>query len=139
MKTLKEYVVTEKVDFARPRATPVQQGATARPSTRVGRIPRVARLMALAIHYQRLMDEGAVKCQSEIAMMCHVTRARVTQVMNLLLLAPDIQEAILFLPPTVAGRDPIKEWHLRPIAAEVAWERQRQKWTELNQMWTNGA
>lgn len=36
----------------------------------------------------------------------HVTRARVTQIMNLLNLAPDIQGAILFLLPVKFGRDP---------------------------------
>jgi hypothetical protein len=42
----------------------------------------------------------------------HVTRARVCQIMNLLQLAPDIQEAILFLPRVEGGRDPIKERRL---------------------------
>lgn len=49
-----------------------------------------------------------------LARLGHVTRARVTQIMNLLNLAPDIQEEILFLPRTLKGRDPIRERHLRP-------------------------
>lgn len=48
--------------------------------------------------------------------------------MNLLHLAPDIQEEILFLPRTARGRDPIKEWQLRPVAAELHWRRQRRMW-----------
>ena len=65
------------------------------------------------------------------AQLIHVTRARVTQIMNLLLLAPDIQEAILFLTRTVKGRDPIRERHIRPIAAEIEWRRQRDWWGRL--------
>ncbi|MCX5658424.1 MAG: hypothetical protein NTW19_01725 [Planctomycetota bacterium] len=48
--------------------------------------------------------------------------------MNLLNLAPDIQEAILFLPPTVAGRDPIQEWQVRPVASLPCWQAQRKSW-----------
>jgi len=96
-----------------------------------GRIPRVARLMALAIKFERLLNEGAVRDQAELAELGHVTRARMTQIMNLLHLAPDIQEAILFLPRTTSGRDPIRESHIRPIAAEVEWRRQRRMWKKL--------
>jgi hypothetical protein len=51
--------------------------------------------------------------------------------MNLLNLAPDVQEDILFLPLTEAGRDPIKEWQVRPIAAESDWRRQRKMWRQF--------
>ena len=57
-----------------------------------------------------------------------MTRARVTQIMNLLNLAPDIQEAILFLPLIEGGREPVKEWQVRPVAAEVEWPAQRRMW-----------
>jgi len=68
---------------------------------------------------------------AEIARLGHVTRARVTQIMNLLHLAPDIQEEILFLPRTERGRDPIRERHVRPIAAELDWRKQRKMWGEV--------
>jgi hypothetical protein len=45
--------------------------------------------------------------------------------MNLLLLAPDIQEAILSLEPTTRGRDRIKERDLRSIAIVPDWRVQR--------------
>ncbi|RLJ02122.1 MAG: hypothetical protein DRP08_04835, partial [Candidatus Aenigmatarchaeota archaeon] len=61
----------------------------------------------------------------------HVSRARVTQIMNLLLLAPDIQEEILFLPRTLTGRDPIRERMIRPIAAVPDWRKQRKMWKQL--------
>lgn len=93
-----------------------------------GRVPRVIRLMALAIKIDDLIASGAIADQAEAARLGHVTRARMTQIMNLLLLAPDIQEAILNLPRVKRGRDPIVETHMRPIAAEVDWERQRAMW-----------
>ena len=96
-----------------------------------GRVPRVARLMALAIRMQRLIDSGEVRDYAELARLGHVTRARVTQIMNLLCLAPDIQEEILFLPPVEHGRDPIKEWQIRPIALVPDWRKQRRMWRQL--------
>ncbi len=48
--------------------------------------------------------------------------------MNLLQLAPDIQEAILFLPRTIKGRDSIREIMVRPIAAQADWRNQRRLW-----------
>ncbi len=96
-----------------------------------GRISRVARLMALAIRFDQLIQEGAVANQAELARLGHVTRARLTQVMNLLNLAPDIQEQILFLPPTERGRAPVTERQLRPIAAVLDWRMQRRMWDKL--------
>ena len=61
--------------------------------------------MALAIRFDGLLHDGAVKDQAELALLDHVSRARVTQIMNLLMLAPDIQESILFLPRTMRGRE----------------------------------
>jgi hypothetical protein len=61
-----------------------------------------------------------------------LTRARVTQLTNLLLLAPAIQEEILALPPVTTGRDLITERTLRPIVAEPVWERQIATWRQLN-------
>ncbi len=96
-----------------------------------GRIPRVSRLMALAIQYAQLLSNGEVEDQSTIARLARVTQPRMTQIMNLLHLAPDIQEAILFLPRTLKGDDPIHEKLLRPMTAEVGWETQREMWREI--------
>lgn len=93
-----------------------------------GRVPRVARLMALAIRFDGLLRSGAVRNQAELAAVGHVTRARMTQILNLLHLAPDLQEAVLNLPLVRHGRDPISEGALRPIAAEMDWSRQRGMW-----------
>lgn len=93
-----------------------------------GNLPRVTRLMALAIRFEGLIRDGEVRDLADVARLGHVTRARVTQVMNLLHLAPDLQEAILALPRVERGRDPITERDLRPIAAIVDWRKQRQMW-----------
>lgn len=94
-----------------------------------GRIPRVTRLMALAIRFDHLIRTGEVRDMAELARLGMVTRARVTQIMNLLLLAPAIQEAVLYLDPVESGRDPITERDLRPIAAVADWRRQIRLWT----------
>ncbi|WP_297030976.1 hypothetical protein [Thermogutta sp.] len=90
-------------------------GQAPRVKTPQGRVPRAARLMALAIHFDRLIREGVIKDQAELARVGHVSRARVTQIMNLLCLAPDIQEELLFLPRVEQGRDPITEAAPAPV------------------------
>jgi hypothetical protein len=96
-----------------------------------GRVPRVARLMALALRLDELVRTGQVANYSALASLGHVTRARICQIMNLLHLAPDIQEALLFLPPTRRGRDPIILADLMPIAAALDWRKQRRRWRHL--------
>jgi hypothetical protein len=94
-------------------------------------VPRVSKLMALAIRFDQLIQDGAVEDQAQLARVGHVTRARLTQIMNLLNLAPDIQEAILTLPAPEAGRDPVTEKQLRPVAAELEWRKQRRMWATM--------
>ena len=96
-----------------------------------GNVPRLSKLMALAIRFDGLVRGGEVRDYADLARLGYVTRARITQIMNLLNLAPDIQEGILFLPRTVKGRDPIRERDVRPIAAVPHWHRQRKMWKKL--------
>lgn len=96
-----------------------------------GRVPRLARLMALAIKLEELVRDGKVTDYAELARLGHVTRARMTQIMNLVNLAPDIQEEILFLPLVEQGRAPITERDVRPIAAMLDWDKQRSMWRQL--------
>jgi hypothetical protein len=96
-----------------------------------GRVPRVARLMALALRLDELVRTGQVASYSALATLGHVTRARICQILNLIHLAPDIQEALLFLPPTQRGRDPIILADLMPIAAAIDWRKQRRLWRRL--------
>ncbi len=68
---------------------------------------------------------------AEVARLGRVTRARVTQVMHLADLAPDIVEELLFLPLSKEGRDPVTERQLRPIVAKPDFATQRTLWREL--------
>ncbi len=114
--------------------TPTRRGrrpAEAVMAANTGKLPRVTRLMALAIKFDGLIRDGVVRDYAELARLGYVTRARMTQVMNLLNLAPDIREGLLFLQPTTAGRDPISERALRRITAIVRWDRQRRLWREM--------
>ena len=97
----------------------------------LGRVPRVARLLALALRMDDLCRCGEVTDYAELARLALVTRARMTQIMSLLLLAPDIQEEILFLPRTSGCRDAVQEKAIRPIAAVPDWRKQRVMWRDL--------
>jgi hypothetical protein len=94
----------------------------------VGRVPRVARLLALAHRIEAMVRTGELKDRADAARTLGLTRARVTQVMNLLLLAPSIQESILELSAVTSGPDPVTERSLRGIVAEPDWGRQLQLW-----------
>jgi hypothetical protein len=96
-----------------------------------GRVPRVARLMALALRCDEMVRSGQIRSYCELATLGHVTRARISQIASLLHLAPDIQEALLFLPPTERGRDPIILADLVPLAAAFDWRKQRRLWRKL--------
>jgi hypothetical protein len=109
----------------------VHQGETPTASPCLGRVPRVARFMALALRFDELIRTGVVADYADLARLGHVTRARITQMMNLLLLAPDIQEAILFLPRVERGYDPIHLRQLQPIALVPDWRKQRRLWAKL--------
>jgi hypothetical protein len=111
-------------------AVPAAVAGTVQP----GRVPRVARLMALAVRFDALIRAGTVKNQAELARLGQVSRARISQILSLLLLAPDIQEALLFLPAVRRGRAPILLCHLWPIAANPDWARQRQQWRVLRRL-----
>jgi len=96
-----------------------------------GRLPRVARLMALAWRLDGLVRSGQVASYGELARLGHVSRARISQILNLVYLAPDIQEEILFLPPVERGRDPVLLADLQPLASTLDWRRQRRCWRQL--------
>jgi hypothetical protein len=105
-------------------------GAEPAPQTVVpGRVPRLARLMALAIRFEGLLRAGHK--QADLAQLGHVSRARISQILSLVHLAPDIQEAILFLPRVQRGRAPLILAKVLPIAAIPDWKKQRHRWQAL--------
>jgi hypothetical protein len=98
---------------------------------RVGRVPRVARLMAAAIRFDQLIRDGVVVDRAELARLGHVSRARVTQIMNMFDFSSELQGLVLFLSAVEKGKDPITERDLRPISAEPDWKTQRRMWDRL--------
>ena len=95
-------------------------------------VPRIARLMALALKFEQMMRQSLVTDYSVLAALGRVSRARVTQIMNLLNLAPDIQEQILFLKAETAERQGICEKSLRRLSSLLLWNEQRAYWNGLN-------
>jgi hypothetical protein len=91
-----------------------------------GRTPHVSRLVALAIKFQSLVSSGTVRNYRELAEVGHVSRPRLSQIMKLAQLAPEIQEKLLFLPPTFEGPDRVFERHLRFLASVIDWEKQKE-------------
>ncbi|MFC1573480.1 hypothetical protein ACFL6M_07790, partial [Candidatus Eisenbacteria bacterium] len=79
------------------------------------RTPRVIELLRKAVEWRTLLEPGDAANQAEIARREGITRARVTQVMKMLYLAPEIQRHILSM-PDVVRRPSITERALRPIA-----------------------
>jgi DNA-binding transcriptional MocR family regulator len=76
--------------------------------------PRVVELLRKAIEWQTLLESGKIASQAEIARQEGLTRARVTQIMGMLRLAPEIQAQIQSL-PDIAGRSSVTERMLRPF------------------------
>ena len=90
-------------------------------------IPRVARLMALAIRFEGMLRNETIQDYAELARLGGVTRARMTQIMKLRHLAPDIQEQILFL-PNIRG---LNERNLRPVVIRIDWREQRRMFQKI--------
>lgn len=120
-----------KVDFAhRGRLRNERSYRQSAAAGQSARVPRISRLMALAIRFDGLIRDGIVADRAELARLGHVTPARLTQIMNLLQLAPDIQESLLFLQNSDRVRDETTEKCIRPIAGAPCWQAQRQMWRQ---------
>jgi len=104
---------------------------TEKPTVKPGRTPRISRLMTLAVRLERMLQTGEVDNLTELARLGHVTQPRMSQILNLTLLAPDTQEELLFLPRVTTGKPTIHEKMLRPVSAETDWEKQRAMWTQI--------
>lgn len=87
-------------------------------------------MLALAHHLQRAIDEGLVADRAAVARNLGLTRARVSQLLDLLLLAPDLQQGVLDL-ETVDGVEPMSERALRAVAHAGSWVEQRGAWAML--------
>ena len=92
------------------------------------RIPRIARLMALAIKFEAVVERGEVRDYADLARLGYVTRARITQIMNLLNLAPDIQQALIDHAPEFR----FTERDARNTTRLVCWNEQRKHFDAQN-------
>jgi|SRR5713101_3823600 len=95
------------------------------------RLPRLTRLLALAVKCDGLVRSGAIPDYAELARRGWVTRARITQIMNLLHLAAPIQEEILHWPAGTSARDPVSERALRRLTRIPSWSKQLALWRQL--------
>lgn len=94
-------------------------------------VPRIARLMALALKLESLLQQGVARDYTSLAALGRVSRSRLTQILNLRNLAPDIQEQILFLTSTRAQEWNVCERTVRPLGSELRWDKQRARWSAL--------
>ena len=95
----------------------------------LAKVPRISRLMALAIKYQGMLDRGEVSGITELARLCHVTQPRMSQILNLNWLSPAIQEQLLFLPSRDNRKPYLHEKMLRPLSSEIDWITQQKKFS----------
>ena len=105
-----------------PVCDPARSGSSLRSisgssiSPREAKTPRVVELLRKAIEWQRQLDAGEVPNKTEIARQEGITRARVTQVISLLRLAPEFRKQILTLSDTIQ-QSAVTERRLRPIVS----------------------
>ncbi len=119
MTGLRRVVAFDRTDPSR-RARKARQ-----PAPRTPRIPRIARLVALALRFDALLRSGNVENLATLARLAHVSQPRLTQILNLSLLAPDIVETLLHLRDVESGRETLHERVMRVVASEPDWARQR--------------
>jgi hypothetical protein len=108
------------------------------PSRRIGRLPRVTQVLALAIFLEDMIRRGEAKDYADLARLSCLCRERISQIVRLNYLAPDIQVEVLYLPPTNHGRFPISETAVRKIASLLSWVDQRCEWRALKQKHCQG-
>ncbi|MCY0998339.1 hypothetical protein OWM54_14485 [Myxococcus sp. MISCRS1] len=107
-----------------------REGAPPSPREVARRPAHVARMLALAHHVESVIERGLVASAADVAGQLGFTRARVTHLLDLRLLAPDIQEEVLFL-EAVEGEEPLSERVLRAVAHAGTWEVQRERWRDV--------
>lgn len=90
---------------------------------------RVAQMLARAYEMDRLIETGVVRDRAEMARVTGFCDSRVSQIMNLLWLAPEIQEALL-VAEIADGRDWVTAKELMPIARCASWAEQRRAWVQ---------
>ena len=80
---------------------------------------------------QSMIESGQVGTFQQLAEIGRISQPRMTQIMSLLNLAPDIQEELLYLPEVMQGKAPIHEKLLRSMTKELDWRIQRRMWGRI--------
>ena len=96
-----------------------------------GRLPRITQVLALAIHFDDMIRTGKAADYSDVARLACFCRERISQIMRLNQLAPDLQVEVLYLPPRPTGKHPISETMLRRVANCLSWTDQRLEWRRI--------
>ena len=112
-----------EIQFSLRSPAVVTAGPLAAPSR--GRLPRITQVLALAIHLESMIQSGEAKDYADLARLYCLCRERVSQIVRLNYLAPDIQIELLYLPAVPGGRYPISETAARRIASILSWAKQR--------------
>jgi hypothetical protein len=120
----------------RGRRGAAQATTVSEPSSRV---PRIARLVALAWHIEEQVRLGTLASYAAAARLGHVSRARLSQIVSLLNLAPDVQEHVLFSQRPARGRPELTLRQLLSVAAALDWHEQRRRWRKLRRAKPAGA
>ena len=110
---------------------PKKIAPAAAPVAERGRLPRITQVLALALQFQEMIDRGEIQRHADLARLGCVSRERISQLMALTWLAPDIQEEILRLPQMPGGRFPVSEGALRKMARLPLWGDQQQEWRQI--------
>ncbi|MBU4375873.1 MAG: hypothetical protein KKD29_00160 [Candidatus Omnitrophica bacterium] len=91
--------------------------------------PRLRQTLVLAYQVQKLLKDDKAKTMKQVAQWLNMTPARISQIMNLLFLAPDIQKEILLSKNEKVHQ--LTEYKIFKIIMEIDWQKQRAMWNDL--------
>jgi hypothetical protein len=117
----------------RPKLRPPSERIEQAPVRAMGRLPRITQVLALAIHLDDMIRRGEAKDYADLARLTCLSRERISQIVRLNYLSPDIQVELLYLPPMTTTRFPISETALRKVANLLSWTEQRREWKALKE------
>jgi hypothetical protein len=124
-----------EIQFRLHASKRAESGDTAEaPSSCRGRLPRVTQVLALAIHFQDMIRRGEACDYADLARLGCITRERMSQIMELIWLTPELQQEILEFPPNKTRRFPISEVAARRVAERLDWAEQREEWSKLKEI-----
>lgn len=98
---------------------------------------RAARMLAVAHSLAALLAKDGGPARAALAVALDMSEARLSQLLDLVLLAPGIQEELLFL-EVAPGRDPIPERALRHVVRALDWSEQRRRFARLRESGSRG-